>query len=237
MINLKRGSIATTAVLALSAGLAGCGANSEDTASAETTPSVSQAADTAKATPSTETEPSSKASPSTSTEPTASPSPSGPYEPATPKHPARNVPDPGPLPKVAKEKSKAGRIAFVEHWLKELNYGWETGSFREEFWKITSRDCKYCNGIEETFTRMKKDKAWTVGGKIRYENLHTPNKQFDDGNYYVTFTAYEDERSYFRPGKTTAAQTVRANSADGLMLVLERKDNGWKVEGFYGAPR
>ena len=237
MIDLKRRSIAAVAVFALSAGLAGCGANSEDAASAETTPSVSQEADAAKATPSTAAQASGKASPSNSTQPTATPSPSGPYEPATPKHPARNVPDPGPLPEVAKENSKAGRIAFVEHWLKELNYGWETGGFRDEFWEITSRDCKYCNGIEETFTRMTKDNAWTVGGKIRYENLYTPNKQFVDGNFYVTFTAYEDERSYFRPGKTTAAQTVRANSAEGLMLVLERHDNGWKVEGFYGVPR
>lgn len=236
MINVKRSSIVAAAVFALSAGMAGCGASGEDTASAEETPSVSQAADTAKATPTAEAEASSKASPSPSTEPTTSPSPSGPYEPATSKHPARNVPEPGPLPKVAKEKSKAGQVAFVEHWLKELNYAWEIGSFRKEFWDITSHDCEYCQAIEETFTRMQKDDAWSVGGKIRYENIHAPNKKLDDGNFYVTFTAYEDKRSYFRPGKTTAEETARANSADGLMLVLVPQDNGWKVEGLYGVP-
>ncbi|MCT1686811.1 DUF6318 family protein [Pseudoglutamicibacter cumminsii] len=235
MINLKRSSIVAAAVFALSAGLAGCGASGEDLASAEETPSVSQAADTAKATPTAEAEASSKASPSPSTEPTATPSPSGPYEPATSKHPARNVPAPGPLPKVAKEKSKAGRIAFVEHWLKELNYGWETGSFRDEFWEITSGDCEYCQAINRTFARMKKDKAWIVGGKIRYENLHAPNNKLDDGNFYVTLTVHEAERSYFRPGKTGAVETVPSSSADNGMLVLERDDKGWKIRGLYGA--
>ena len=54
--------------------------------------------------------------------------PSGPYAPATSKHPARDVPAPRPLPKVAKEKNKVGQLAFTEHWFKELNYAWETGA-------------------------------------------------------------------------------------------------------------
>lgn len=237
MINLKRGSIAAAAVLALSAGLAGCGANSEDAASAETTPSVSHAADTAKATPSTETEPSGKASPPSSTEPSETPSPSGPYEPATPKHPARNVPDPGPLPKVAKEKNKVGQLAFAEHWFKEVNYAWETGGFRDEFWEITSRDCKYCQAAEKTFARMKKDNAWIVGGYNHFENIHAPNKKLDDGTYYVTFTAYEEERVFFRPGESAAVETTAAGSTDAGTLILERKNDGWEVQGVYGAGR
>ena len=236
MPKLKRSITATGLTLALAVGLAACGANNDDAAPADTapsasaSPSVSQAADT--------TDADAQASPSqTSTSPSTSPSPSGPYEPATSKHPARNVPDPGPLPKVAKEKSKAGQVAFIEHWLKELNYGWETGSFRDEFWEITSRDCKYCNEINKTFARMKEHKAWTVGGEIRYKNLHAPNKKLDDGNYYVTFTVHEAERSYFVPGKAEAEQTVAANSTDDGMLVLERVDNRWKIEGFYGVKR
>ena len=231
MPKLERSITATGLTLALAVGLAACGANNDDAAPADTappaaaSPSVSQAADTTDA----EAKADAKASPS------ASPSLSGPYEPATSKHPARNVPDPGPLPKVARENSKAGRIAFVEHWLKELNYGWETGSFREEFWEITSRDCEYCQAINRTFERMKKDKAWIVGGKIRYENLHASNKKLDDGNFYVTLTVHEAERSYFRPGKTGAVETIPSSSADNGMLVLERNDNGWKIRGLYGA--
>lgn len=235
MPKLERSITATGLTLILAAGLAACGAKSDDAATADTapsasaSPSVSQVADETKVSPSSEAEGSSSASPSTS------PSPSGPYEPATPKHPARNVPVPGPLPEVAKEKSKAGRIAFVEHWLKELNYGWETGSFRDEFWEITSGDCEYCQAINRTFARMKKDKAWIVGGKIRYENLHAPNNKLDDGNFYVTLTVHEAERSYFRPGKTGAVETVPSSSADNGMLVLERDDKGWKIRGLYGA--
>lgn len=237
MPKLERSITATGLTLILVAGLAACGANNDDAATADTaplasaSPSVSQVADETKVSPSSEAEGSSSASPSTS------PSPSGAYEPATSKHPARNVPVPGPLPKVAKEKSKAGQVAFVEHWLKELNYGWETGSFRDEFWEITSRDCEYCNEINKTFARMKEHKAWTVGGKLRYENIQAPNKKLDDGNFYVTFTVHEAERSYFVPGKAEAAQTVAANSTDNGMLALERVDNRWKIEGFYGVKR
>ncbi|MBM7796050.1 DUF6318 family protein [Pseudoglutamicibacter cumminsii] len=233
MPDLRRSTIAAGLTLALAVGLAACGADNDDAPTADTappasaSPSVTQVAD-ASATPSPV---SSVASASESA------SPSGPYEPATPKHPARNVPVPGPLPEVAKEKSKAGQVAFIEHWLKELNYGWETGSFRDEFWEITSRDCKYCNEINKTFSRMKDHKAWTVGGKIRYEKIKAPNKKLDDGNYYVTFTVHEAERSYFVPGKAEAEQTVAANSTDDGMLVLERVDNRWKIEGFYGVKR
>lgn len=235
MINLKRGSIAAAAVLALSAGLAGCGANSEDAASAETTPSVSHAADTAKATPSTETEPSGKASPPSSTEPSETPSPSGPYEPATPKHPARNVPAPGPLPEIAKEKNKVGQLAFAEHWFKEVNYAWETGGFRDEFWEITSRDCEYCQAAEKTFARMKKHNAWIVGGYIHHENIHAPNKKLDDGTYYVTFTTREEERVFYTADKTTSVGTTSAGQTDSGLLILKRKNDGWEVQGVYGA--
>lgn len=237
MIDLKRSSIAAAAVFALSAGLAGCGASGEETASADETPSVAQAADTAKATPSTAAQASGMASPSSSTQPTATPSPSGPYEPATPKHPARNVPDPGPLPKVAREKNKVGQLAFAEHWFKEVNYAWETGGFRDEFWEITSRDCEYCQAAERVFARMKEDGAWIVGGYNHFENIHAPNKKLDNGTYYVTFTAREEERIFFRPGQAKAAETTAAGSTHAGTLILKRKDNGWEVQGVYGAGR
>ncbi|MCT1685997.1 DUF6318 family protein [Pseudoglutamicibacter cumminsii] len=233
MPDLRRSTIATGLTLALAVGLAACGANNDDAAPADTapsasaSPSVTQVADSS-ATPSPA---SSAASPSESA------SPSGPYEPATSKHPARNVPDPGPLPKVAKEKSKVGQIAFAEHWFKEVNYAWETGGFRDEFWEITSRDCKYCQAAEKTFARMKKDNAWIVGGYNHFENIHAPNKKLDDGTYYVTFTAYEEERVFFRPGESAAVETTAAGSTDAGTLILERKNDGWEVQGVYGAGR
>lgn len=233
MPDLRRSTIAAGLTLSLAVGLAACGANNDDAApadnapSASASPSVSQVADETKVSPSSEAEASST--------PSASPSPSGPYEPATSKHPARNVPDPGPLPKVARENSKAGRIAFVEHWLKELNYSAEMGSFRDEFWDMTSRECEYCQAFERTFSRMKKDKAWIVGGNLRYERFNTPNEKLDDGNYYVTFSVYEEKRSFFKPGQTEPVETTPPGSGDNGMLVLERTDKGWKIRGFYGA--
>ena len=56
---------------------------------------------------------------------------------------------------------------------------------------------------------MKKDKAWVVGGKVRLENVGIPNKKLKNGKCYVTFTAHEDERSYYVPGKRNQSKLSR----------------------------
>ncbi|OFT22941.1 DUF6318 family protein [Arthrobacter sp. HMSC08H08] len=242
MTNLKRNAIATVLALSLASGLAACGTN-DDAKPGEAATSVAESTSTSPGGNEAEDKEargkgtSGSGKGSGNSKPSASPSPKGPYKPATPKRPAQNVPVPGPLPEVAKEESKAGQIAFVEHWLKELNYAWEVGSFRKEFWDITSRKCEYCKDIDKAFSLMKQDKAWIVGGQLRYEDIKAPNEELDDGNFYVTFTVHEDKRSFYRPGKTKPVESTSAGSADNGMLVLERKDNGWKVRGFYGADR
>lgn len=80
---------------------------------------------------------------------------------------------------------------------------------------------------------MKERDAWVVGGEIRFENVHIPNEKLENGNYYVTFTMHEDERSYYEPGKTKPVQTVEGGWGDGTAMVLERKEDGWRMRGFY----
>ena len=80
---------------------------------------------------------------------------------------------------------------------------------------------------------MKERKAWVVGGEIRFENVHIPNENLENGNYYVTFTMHEDERSYYEPGKTKPVETVEGGWVDGTALVLERKADGWRMSRFY----
>ncbi|OFT23203.1 DUF6318 family protein [Arthrobacter sp. HMSC08H08] len=236
MTNLKRSAIATVLTLALASGLTACSNNNEDAKPGEAAPSASPSVNPNNKEAKDENA-SGSGKESAKSKPSASPSPKGPYKPATSKHRAQNVPPPGPLPKVAREDSKAGQIAFVEHWLKELNYAWEVGSFRKEFWDITSRKCEYCKAANETFSLMKKDNAWAVGGKIRYENIQAPNKKLDSGKFFVTFIAHEGKRSYFRPGKSTAVETTPANSTKNGTFILERKANGWEARGVYGAER
>ena len=235
MTNLKRSAIATALTLTLVSGLAACG-SSDDAKPAEAATSVSPSASPSEKEAKNEDTSESKTGKSSSkSKPSPSPSSKGPYKPATPKRPAQNVPVPGPLPEVAKEESKAGQVAFVEHWFEEVNYAWEVGSFRKEFWDITSRKCEYSQAINRTFKRMKKDNAWVVGGKIRLEKVHAPNRELDDGNLYVTFTVHEGKRTYFRPGQTTPVESSPPGTTDALMLVLERQDNGWQARGLYGA--
>lgn len=232
MPKLKRSITATGLTLALAVGLAACGANNDDAAPADTapsasaSPSVSQAADT--------TDADAQASPSqTSTSPSTSPSPSGPYEPATSKHPARNVPDPGPLPKVAKEKSKAGQVAFIVHWFKELNYGRETNELRPEFWEMTSESCSYCLRLHKSFKVMQKKKSWVTGGNIIAKNIQPNIKPLDDGIYEVDLTVIEEPLERFVAGNAETVEQDSGGTVEHAFAELRRVNGQWRLEGIY----
>ncbi len=231
MINLKRGSIAAAAVLALSAGLAGCGANSEDAASAETTPSVSQAADTADAKGKADASAPASSGAETSSRP--SPSPAGPYEPATSKHPARNVPDPGPLPKVATEKSKAGQVAFIEHWFKEFNYGLETNTVRPEFWEMTSKSCNYCKSVQKVREMMKKDNSWNIGGELNGTKIQPDIESLENGVYQVPLVITEKSRKRYFPNNPEPVEEFEGGTVEDAFVELRRVNGQWRMEGLY----
>ena len=229
MPDLRRSTIATGLTLALAVGLAACGANNDDAAPADTapsasaSPSVTQVADSS-ATPSPA---SSAASPSESA------SPSGPYEPATSKHPARNVPDPGPLPKVAKENSKAGQVAFIEHWFKELNYGRETNELRPEFWEMTSESCSYCLRLHKSFKVMQKKKSWVTGGNIIAKNIQPNIKPLDDGIYEVDLSVIEEPLERFVAGNAETVEQDSGGTVEHTFAELRRVNGQWRLEGIY----
>ena len=230
MRNPKRTTTtATFLTLALATGLAACGTNNDDAAPADTapsasaSPSVTQVADSS-ATPSPA---SSAASPSESA------SPSGPYEPATSKHPARNVPDPGPLPKVAKENSKAGQVAFIEHWFKELNYGRETNELRPEFWEMTSESCSYCLRLHKSFKVMQKKKSWVTGGNIIAKNIQPNIKPLDDGIYEVDLSVIEEPLERFVAGNAETVEQDSGGTVEHTFAELRRVNGQWRLEGIY----
>ena len=227
MPDLRRSTIATGLTLALAVGLAACGANNNDAAPADTAPSASQVADTS-ATPSAT--PSASASP---TSPSESASPSGPYEPATSKHPARNVPDPGPLPKVAKEKSKAGQVAFIEHWFKEINYGFETGELRPHFKKLNDPECNFCKAVEDHLASAAEDKAWSTGGKLTFRNIRPTLKQLETDQYLIELDVLEEERHYYKNGHSEPVATNQEVDQPDAAVLLIRKNGHWLVGGYY----
>ena len=229
MPDLRRSTIATGLTLALAVGLAACGANNDDAAPADTapsasaSPSVTQVADT----PAPPSPASSAASPSESA------SPSGPYEPATSKHPARNVPDPGPLPKVAKEKSKAGQVAFIEHWFKEINYGFETGELRPHFKKLNDPECNFCKAVEDHLASAAEDKAWSTGGKLTFRNIRPTLKQLETDQYLIELDVLEEERHYYKNGHSEPVATNQEVDQPDAAVLLIRKNGHWLVGGYY----
>ncbi len=232
MPKLKRSITATGLTLALAVGLAACGANNDDAAPADTapsasaSPSVSQAADT--------TDADAQASPSqTSTSPSTSPSPSGPYEPATSKHPAQNVPEPGPLPEVAKEKSKAGQVAFIEHWFKEINYGFETGELRPDFRELNGPECSFCRAVEDHLASAAEDKAWSTGGKLTFRNIRPTLKPLEKDRYLIELDVLEEERHYYKKGHSEPVATNQQVDQPDAAVLLIRKNGHWLVGGYY----
>ena len=229
MPDLRRSTIATGLTLALAVGLAACGANNDDAATADTappastSPSVTQVTDTSA--------PPSPASSAAS--PSESASPSGPYEPATSKHPARNVPDPGPLPKVAKEKSKAGQIAFIEHWVKEMNYATEAGQPTPLLKEMTDSECDYCQKLEKSAAALRKKNAWVVGGTIRLTNLKAQREQSDPNEFVVTTQAFNDEFLVYTKDSDQPVQTVPSGEQPTGYVVLEWRADKWIVKGLY----
>lgn len=227
MPDLRRSTIATGLTLALAVGLAACGANNDDAAPADTAPSAS-------ASPSVTQVADSSATPSPTPSPASSAaSPSGPYEPATSKHPARNVPDPGPLPKVAKENSKAGQVAFIEHWFKELNYGRETNELRPEFWEMTSESCSYCLRLHKSFKVMQKKKSWVTGGNIIAKNIQPNIKPLDDGIYEVDLSVIEEPLERFVAGNAETVEQDSGGTVEHTFAELRRVNGQWRLEGIY----
>ena len=227
MPDLRRSTIATGLTLALAVGLAACGANNNDAAPADTAPSVSQVADTS-ATPSAT--PSASASP---TSPSESASPSGPYEPATSKHAARNVPEPGPLPEVAKEKSKAGQVAFVEHWVKEFSYGLETGKVRPEFWEMSSKTCDYCQALQDAVDYMQKDKSWNAGGDLSLNRVRPDLRSLENGIYEVRISITGSARERYVPGKVDPVEQYPEVTLEHAFIKLRRVNDLWQLEGLH----
>ena len=232
MTNLKRSAIATVLTLALASGLAACGNNSEDAKPAEAAPSVSPSVSPNNK-EAKDNNASGSGKESAKPKPSASPSPKGPYKPATPKRPAQNVPVPGPLPEVAKEKSKAGQVAFIEHWTKEFNYGLETGKMRPEFWEITSKSCDYCKGVQESLELISEDRSWNIGGGLTMNDIRPDLITSDNGNYEVGLSITGSARKRYIPGKTKPVEQYPEITLEEAFVELRRVNGKWQMEGLY----
>ena len=231
MTNLNRSAIAAVLTLALASGLAACGSN-DDAKPAEATPPAS-----APGSPSDkeakDEDASGSGKESVKAESSASPSSKGPYKPATPKRPAQNVPAPGPLPEVAKEESKAGQVAFIEHWFKEFNYTVESGEFSPEFWKITNKSCIYCKGVQKVLKMMEKDKSWNIGGELIPEKIEPTLESLDNGIYQIRLIVIEKPRKRYFPGNPRPVERFPGATLDDTFVELRRVDGQWRMEGVH----
>ncbi|KGF21610.1 DUF6318 family protein [Pseudoglutamicibacter albus] len=233
MTDLKRSAIAAALTFTLVSGLAACDTN-DDAKPAEAATSVSPSARPSdkEAKNKNTSESDTDKSPAKS-KPSASPSPKGPYKPATPKRPAQNVPVPGPLPEVAKEESKAGQVAFIEHWFKEFNYGLETNKLRLEFWEMTNKSCIYCKMVQRVRKMMEKDGSWNIGGELNPKKIQPTLESLDSGVYQIRLIVIENPRKRYFPGNPKPYEEIPGGTVEDAFVELRRVDGQWRVEGIH----
>ena len=233
MTDLKRSAIAAALTFTLVSGLAACGTK-DDAKPAEAATSVSPSARPSDTEPKGKgTSDSDTGKSPTKSKPSAGPSPKGPYKPATSKRPAQNVPVPGPLPEVAKEESKAGQVAFIEHWFKEFNYGLETNKLRPEFWEMTNKSCIYCKMVQRVRKMMEKDGSWNIGGDLIPKKVRPNLKELDNGIYEVHLSISEKPRKRYFPGSPKPVEQFPGGTMHDAFLELRRIDGQWRLEGIY----
>ena len=233
MTDLKRSAIAAALTFTLVSGLAACGTKDDAKPAEAATAATESSSERQSDEEAKDENVSGSGKESASVKPSASPSPTGPYKPATPKRPAQNVPVPGPLPEVAKEESKAGQIAFVEHWVKEVNYAMESRQPTRLFQEMNGAKCKYCKKIKTSADNLRKTKTWVVGGKIRLEHLRPEPRQSSDAEYRVTTHASNDKILVYTKNSTKPVQTVPATKQPNGFVALEWREDKWVVKGFY----
>jgi len=121
------------------------------------------------------------------------------YKPATDQGPAENVPVPV-LPDAAKEHSKAGLIAFTEHWYSALGYAFETGD-TQPLSDITGNACEPCESIKKSVTSWNSKGRWISGGRMTVVRTETSFETLDDGTYQVLTMVQQTPVKYFNADK------------------------------------
>ena len=143
------------------------------------------------------------ASAKASSTPVTSPSPSAVYRPASAHGPAENVPLPK-LPKLAKQKSKEGLIAFAEYWYKTVEYAHETGDvslIRE----ISGPQCFACNKTYDRMTQGFAEGDWLAGGKFDIRAIESEFVETGDGRYQLLVRLSQREVISYGPKDTIYA--------------------------------
>lgn len=129
--------------------------------------------------------------PSPSPVATAVPSSTPVYRPATAQGPAQNVPVPV-LPEKAKEFSKAGLIAFAEHWYETLSYAYETGDVAP-MQLISAPDCPSCERVKASVDSRYGDGGWLVGGLMIVHDSRSTFNEMADGTYQAVLNIQQEK--------------------------------------------
>ena len=160
--------------------------------------------------------------------PVASPSPSPVYRPASAQGPAENVPLPK-LPKLAKQKSKEGLIAFAEYWYALLNYGYETGDV-EPVKAISGPDCVACNGFYKAMASAYSNNDWVTGGSVEIVSSTSEFVLTPDGHYQALVEFTQEPTVFYGPTDGIQGKS-EGNAKPGVQIMEARHVKGaWFVK-------
>jgi len=140
------------------------------------------------------------------------PSPKEPTETASKPTPTSTATLPA-MPDQAKEDSKEGAAAFVDHWIQVLNYSMATGDVRE-LSRLSTDNCSGCQKYVESIRSMYERGGYLKGGMWDIENVRVAEA---GPGRLVTVDVSWGESTF----KESASADEQRGSADSETVTLE----------------
>jgi len=143
------------------------------------------------------------------------PSPKEPTETASKPTPTSTATLPA-MPDQAKEDSKEGAAAFVDHWIQVLNYSMATGDVRE-LSRLSHDDCAGCREYIDAIRTMYQSGGYRNGGDWDIDSVRVA--EADRSRLVMVHVAWPE--SVFR---NTADEPEKVGEADQETLTFEVVD-------------
>ncbi|GAB3655754.1 hypothetical protein GCM10027596_09130 [Nocardioides korecus] len=138
---------------------------------------------------------------------------------------ASSAPTPPALPAAAREKTKAGAVAFAKHYVSQLNYAALTGDVGE-LRALALGSCAGCQALTSGIA-----KVYVNGGSIRggeWTVVGSKTYGFTQGHFFLDL-AIRSSRQVVKESKTSTPRTFPGSRGQLRAFVLERRAGAWRV--------
>ncbi|MBD8043224.1 hypothetical protein H9638_05290 [Arthrobacter sp. Sa2BUA2] len=158
--------------------------------------------------------------------PTPPPAPTPSYSQASGDGPAANVVLPE-LPEMARQETKEGFLAFIDHWYDLVTYGYETGDV-EPIRAISGPDCIPCANFYEGIPLAYANGGWWEGGNVEVDNAQVP-PDLVPGDRWIAYISARQRVIVLRDS-TGTSRNVDAGRGFNQYIEASFTGDGWYAD-------